>query len=212
VQWVRNNTGWDHAPVRLAVLDPADFPKVTGIPYPTPHAEGSTGLLIVADDVSSHPGFSLWDIPEREINTAWAFHELGHLVARDLRIWSSSAWINELVANIVMAAYVRAERPQFAAYQSGLPPRFRDSPGYDTLSDLDARYFAIGQLNYLWFHFQIAHLADAMVAGRDFGALVEDLRREYPAADLWPIDIAETFTRLERIHPGITGLAGGMAE
>lgn len=211
-RWLHAHTEWRGGPVQVAVLTEDDFPKVTRIPYPTPYAEGLSGLLIVADAVDQHPGFELWDIPSEDLNTAWAFHELGHLVARDLGIWSTSAWVNELVANILMAAYVRSERPQFAAYQAGLPQRFHESPGATTLAELDAVYFAMGQLNYLWFHFQIAALADSMVAGADIGLLVDELRRAFPAQDRRPISVADTFRRLELIHPGITAMAGRLAQ
>ncbi len=212
IGWFRANAGWTVASVRVAVLDSADYARITGIPYPTPHAETRTGFIIIADDIRAHPGFALWDLDAEAVNTAWAFHELGHVIAGDLEIRSGSAWINELIANVFMAAYIRAERPHYAGYQGGMPPRFAAAGRLTRLADLDRIYFEMGQLNYLWFHFQLARLADLMVADGDFGAALAGLRREFPAETSWqPVTIDETFARLERIAPGITAAAGALA-
>lgn len=210
VAWYRRETGWS-VPVRVAVLSKADFPRATSIPYPTPHAETATGFIILADRVDEHPGFDLWDLDAVALNTAWGFHEMGHVLARDLGIASTSAWVGELIANMFMAAYVRAERPALAGFQSGLPPRFREPQRYTSLAEFDALYFGMGQQNYLWFQFEIARLADYLVARGNFPGVVAGLQREFPAARRARESVAETFARLERIRPGVTAAAGALA-
>ena len=208
VAWYREHLAWT-GPVTIAVLNEADFAKVTRIPYPSPHMEPQTGLIIIANQIDAHPGFELWDLAAAPLNTAFALHEVGHLIARDLGIASTSSWINELIANVIMAGYVRAERPDLAGFQNGLPPRFADAGHYRRLAEFDALYFSMGQFNYLWFQFQIARIADYLAADTDFATLIAGLAREFPAAAprrRLPPDAA--LERLERVRPGVTALAG----
>lgn len=207
-QWYRARLGWP-GHLTVAVLDKKDFARITPIPYPSPHAEGGTGLIVIADHVTEHPGFEFWDIDERAINCAWSFHEIGHVIAGELGIASGNFWVNELIASVVMAAYVRAERPQYAGFQAGLPKRFSPTGRYGALSDFDAVYFAMGQWDYLWFHFHIARIADFMVADGDLAAVLAGLKREFSARR--QDSTAETFLRLERIRPGVTAVAGPLA-
>ncbi len=208
--WYRARMGWAGYP-RLAVLDRGDFARATDLPYPTPHAETATGFIILADRVESHPGFELWDLDPAALNLAWALHEIGHVLARDLGIGSANAWIGELIANVVMAAYVRAERPALGGFQRGLPPRFAAPPRYARLAEFDQVYFAMGQANYLWFQFEIARLADFIVAGAEPAVILAGFQREFPLATRRRETVSETFARLERIRPGITASAGTLA-
>ena len=157
----------------------------------------------------SHPGFDLWGIDGRDINAAWTFHEMGHVIAHDLGIASANAWVNELIASVIMAGYVRAERPQFAGFQSGMPPRFANANHFSTLEQFDSLYFAMGQLDYLWFHFYIAQIADYLASGPGgIVAAVNGLKREFPAAANRGVEpVAQTLYRLERITQGVTALA-----
>jgi hypothetical protein len=208
--WFARTTGWVpslNARLRVAVLTAEDYARVGTIPYPTPYTETRTGMIVIADDVSSHPGFELWDIDPFELNIAWAFHELGHKIARDLGIWSPSFFVNELIANVFMAGYIRAERPIFLAYQSGIPPRFADAGALTSLEAFDQVYFSMGQQNYLWFHFHLAEMADFMVKDADFGELIDRLGEEFQLANPRPETVAESLARLERVTPGITALA-----
>lgn len=211
LDWYGAQLGWS-VPVTMAVLDKADYGRITGIPYPSPHAEGRTGLIIMADRIDEHPGFAEWDLDPVGLNTSFVFHEIGHVIARDLGIWSRNSWVNELFANIFMAGYVRAERPQFDGFQSGLPPRFATAGRFRRLADFDELYFSMGQLNYLWFQFQIARTADFMVSDGDFPAVIEGLRREFPMREGRAREsVTSTFARLERIRPGVTAMAAGLA-
>jgi hypothetical protein len=208
VKWYRETLDWSGS-ITMAVLNAADYRRTTLIPYPSPHAETRTRFIIIADHVETHPGFDLWDIDGRAINAAWTFHEMGHVIARDLGIASANLWVNELIASVIMAGYVRAERPQFAGFQSGMPPRFADAGHYETLAEFDQLYFDMGQFDYLWFHFHIARIADHMVSvPGGLSAVVDGLRREFPIeVGRGRETIAQTLVRLERIAPGVAELA-----
>ena len=142
------------------------------------------------------------------MNTAWLFHEMGHVIARDLGTGSGNLWVNELIANVLMAGYIRAERPELIGYQSGMPPRFAEANRFETLAEFDQFYFSMGQLDYLWFHFHIARVAGFMVAGPGgLAVVVEGFLHEFPAgAGRGRESIEETVDRLERISPGVAAL------
>jgi hypothetical protein len=192
----------------MAVLGAADYPRVTPLPYPSPHAETATDFIVVADRADDHPGFDLWDLDNRVVSAAWAFHEVGHVIARDLGIVSANLWVNELIANVIMAGYIRAERPEYIAYQNGMPPRFASENRFDTLAQFDEIYFRMGQLDYLWFHFHLAALADYMVDGPGgLAAMVDGLRREFPLEEGRGREtVAATVERLERIRAGVAAI------
>jgi len=208
IAWYRDVLGWNGS-IAMAVLNEADYRRVTTLPYPTPHTESVTGFIVVADRVEAHPGFDLWDLDGRVVNTAWTFHEIGHVIARDLGIGSANLWINELIANVVMAGYIREERPALISYQSGMPPRFADANRFSTLDEFDQLYFAMGQRDYLWFHFHIAAIADFLVAGPGgLAAAIDGLRQQFPAdAGRGREPVADTLLRLEAIRPGVADLA-----
>ena len=210
LDWYREQLDWS-GQVRMAVLDKVDYGRVTGIPYPSPHAEYRTGLIIMADHIDEHPGFTEWDLEPIGLNTAFGFHEIGHVIAHDLGIWSPNAWVNELVANIFMAGYVRAKRPQLDGFQRGLPVRFATASHTRGIADFDKLYFAMGQLDYLWFQFQIARVADFLVSDQAFPGVVEILRHEFPIEEARGREsVGSTLSRLERIRPGVTVIAASL--
>jgi hypothetical protein len=211
VAWYRRALPWKGS-IAMAVLDRAGFGVATAVTYPSPHAETLTGFIIIADHVTSHPGFDLWDIDERSINSAWLFHEMGHVIAHQLGVGSANLWVNELIASVIMAGYVRAERPEFAGFQSGMPPRFAHANHFRTLAEFDTLYFAMGQLDYLWFHFYIARIADYLVSGPDALAnVVMAMLRQFPELPRrGPETVTQTLERLERVRPGVSALAAGL--
>ncbi len=208
VGWYRGKTGWTGHLV-MAVLNADDWAKVSGaIPYPSPYSENASSLVVMPDRIDRHPGFDQWDLEPVALNAALTFHEIGHVIASQTGIWSNNTWVNELVANAFLAAYVRAERPAFAGLLNGVPPRFTDFGRYTALVDFDDIYYSMGALNYAWFQFKIAALADYLVSGQDFADVVAALRREFPPATGSAREpLLATFERLERIRPGITAKA-----
>lgn len=205
VAWYRGKTGWTGKLV-MAVLNAEDWAAVSeNIPYPSPYAENKTGLVMMPDRIDGHPGFDQWDLEPVGLNAALTFHEIGHVIASSMGLWSSNYWVNELVANAFLAAYVRAERPEFAGLLNGVPPRFTDFGTYTALIDFDDIYFAMGQLNYAWFQFKLAALADYLVSDQDFATVFAGLMREFPdGAREHAAPLEDTLAQLETIKPGFT--------
>lgn len=213
VAWYRAETNWD-GQLKLAVLNAGDYARYAGQPYPVPYAEVATGLVVMPDSIAAFPGFDAWGLEDRALNTSLTFHEIGHAIARDIGLWSNSFWVDELVANVFLAGYLRAARPDDRSLLQGVPPAFREAARTTRLTDLDDLYAGVGLDNYAWFQFRLAAIADHMVEGRDFGALVEGLRAAFPISEtavgmVMPTP-EESLRRLEAIAPGTTALAVDM--
>lgn len=211
--WYRAELGWD-GPMTMAVLDAADYARVTTIPYPVPYAERDTGLVVMPDDISSFPGFDAWGIEAVALNANLTFHEIGHIIAWQTGVWSGSYWVNELVADVFLAAYLRANKPDDRTLLEGVPPAFADAGVITSLSELDRLYAGVGLANYAWFQFRLAAMADHMVADGDFAALIDALRVAFPKDEYVagaPAPSTEVaLARLEAISPGVAAMARDM--
>lgn len=210
--WYRGELDWQGELV-VAVLDAQDWAELVLLPYPVPHAQLLWNVVVMPDSIESFPGFEHWDFDAEELNISLTFHEAGHILANQLGIRSGNHWIEELIANLFLAAHVRAEREDLGAILDGVPPRFSNPGPYDQLADLDNFYAGGGLANYAWFQFRLAEAAGHAVEGRRLAEIVEDLLREFPAASgMLPREtVRRTMERLERIAPGVGGRLGDMA-
>jgi hypothetical protein len=176
-----------------------------------PYAEVVTGLVVMPDSIETFPGFDAWGLDAVDVNANLTLHEIGHAIAHDIGVWSSSHWINELVANVFLAGYLRAERPEDRSLLEGVPPGFADAARTMNLVDLDDLYSGVGLDNYAWFQFRLAAIADFLAADADFGALVANLKAAFPAEEADNASIMptpeEALRRLEAIKPGVSALA-----
>ncbi len=208
--WYRAELGWQ-GEVAVAVLDAADWQAMVSLPYPVPHAERAWNVVVMPDSVERFPGFAKWDLDAALLNEALTFHEVGHLVSPGLGLAAGNHWIDELTANLFLAAYVRAERPDLAPILAGVPPRFANPGPFDQLFDLDSFYAGGGLENYAWFQFRLAALADRIVRNRPFAAVMQAMGQAFPAegADR-RLTVPETLARLERVAPGATALVADM--
>lgn len=100
------------------------------------------------DRIDSFPGFDKWDLDPIALNAALTLHEIGHNVAFQLGIVSGNPWVNELIANVFLAGYARAEEESFAVLLNGVPPRFAEAGVLTYLHELDVLYAAVGLENY----------------------------------------------------------------
>ncbi len=209
--WHRAQLRWT-GNLAVAVLDAEDWAELVMLPYPVPHAELNWNLVVMPDSIASFPGFDLWDFEAEALNVSLTFHEVGHIIANQLDIRSDNHWIEELVADLFLAAYVRGERGDLAAILAGVPPRFSNPGPYDQLADLDFFYAEVGLESYAWFQFRLAEAADRMLAGRRFADIVAGLRREFPKQRaLRRETVGRTLEHLERIVPGATAALADMA-
>lgn len=213
VAWYRETIGWDGR-FAMAVLDEADYERYAGQTYPVPYAEVVTGLVVMPDDISSFPGFDAWGLDAIDLNASLTLHEIGHAIAHDIGLWSSSHWVNELIANVFLAAYLRAERPDDRGLLDGVPPGFADAARTTNLVDLDDLYSGVGLDTYAWFQFRLAAMADFLVADREFKPLIAELTATFPAEEARNASVMptpeEALRRLEAIAPGVSALAADL--
>ena len=201
-------------PIVLALLDPEERQKVSDR-VAIPHsfvARGGPGLIVIPASPTGPPpagheeGF-LQHEPTQ-------FHEDGHILADQLKIWSGNSWVNELVAQMFSVAYIRAERPDlnwvidelFRTRAAETPPR------YTSLADLDYLYSGVGDTNYVWFQQAgLGRLADFLVTDQSFPAVIEKLQKAFPAAEPKQETLEEISAHLEAIRPGFLKEAGSFA-
>ena len=209
--WFSAELGW-RGPLAVAVLDAGDYARVTMTPYPTPFAQRGGNLIVLPDDISAYPGFATWDIAAADIASALAVHELGHLVAGQLGVRPAARWVDELVANLFLAAYSGARRPGLDGMLAGVPPRFGDAVRYRRLVELEAAYGGMSQENYAWFQFRLAALARHVAQGRRLADILDRFRAEFPAGGGEIVLPSADLEKLERIAPGVAALAAGLAD
>lgn len=212
VDWYRETIGWEGR-FAMAVLDDGDYERYAGQGYPVPFAEIVTGLVVMPDDISAFPGFDVWDLEAGHLNQTLTLHEVGHVIAYDIGLWSQSHWVNELMANVFLAGYLRARHPDDRALLEGVPPGFEDAGRTKHLVDLDRLYAGVGLDNYAWFQFRLAEIADHLAADADFATLIRALREAFPSGETGGNNVPtpeESFRRLEAITPGIGAMAAGL--
>ena len=212
VAWFRTVLGHEGA-MLLAVLDAADYPWP--VPYPTPFAEWETGLIVMPRHLDSHPGFDRWGLDAESLNAALALHEAGHIIADQMGLRPALRWVDELVANAFMAAYLQTRHPELGAILAGVPPAFDDAGRLRRLLEFEALYFDMGQENYAWFQFHIARLAGFAVARVPLPELLAGIAGAFathPQAEPDWTDIPGQIARLEAVIPGIGAQIGALAD
>ena len=126
------------APVTLAVLDRETWKKVSTVAVP--NAMVKPGLILFPEHIEDiYPDApkspeSMYPVLGSEAIT---FHEAGHIFADALKL-DRNTFVGEFVANVFMAGYIRAARPDLAFMLNG------PFPGMKT-----PRYTSGGDLNYL---------------------------------------------------------------
>jgi hypothetical protein len=190
-------------PVTLAVLDKPDWGQATPVPYPMPNSK--PGLVTLPSRMEDFPGFAEMKVDADVLAQVISIHELGHLVADKEGIGARNPWINEMVANIFVAEYLAAHRPDLK------PPAARDlpSPRYTSLADLDyLRFDGVSFSNYAWFQFQLNRLSSFVAQKRDLRPVVEQLKIAFPAETSGYLPLPEVLRRMEVVAAGFTGTLG----
>jgi hypothetical protein len=140
---------------------------------------------------------------------AVAFHEAGHIFAHSLKI-DGGGFVNELVANIFMAAFIRAARPDLRFLLQG-PFATAITPRYTSGADLVYLRAGVGADNYFWFQSRLHVLADFCVKRGSFASVIENLRRAFPGGPQYMLQIGDTIARLDTLFPGFHARAGELA-
>lgn len=210
-RWFRAHTAWD-GPLVMAVLDADDWAQLVMLPYPVPHAEIIGSMVVMPKDISGFPGFGDWSLDARRLNLALTVHELGHIIMRGQGVLPGNHWIDELMANVVMAAYVRAHPGDLDFILAGPPEGFANPGPFSQLVDLDNFYAGGGLENYAWFQFRLARLAGHLAAAKPVRDLVAALAAAFPEPPPGIRDtIATTLAKLDAIAPGSSALVADMA-
>jgi hypothetical protein len=203
-QWYDQQVG-KHVDVTLAVLNKADWEKVTDLGYPMPANVGGwrslppPGVLVPArfEDYPNSADFT--DDADLLVQNI-AFHELGHLYAHYIDMKIEDNLLAELYANIFMAAYVRAQRPDMTVFLQG-PSRKLPPERYTSLEDVQYLAADVGFTNYGWFQFQIYRLADLLLKDKPLPKLLAELRKTFSDPVQRPFrDVA---AKLGAIRPAI---------
>jgi len=196
------------APVTLAVLDRETWRKVT--PEILPHAIVRSSLIVFPEHIEDIYPDAFKSLDPVLGAEAVTFHEAGHIFADALKI-DGNTFVGEFLANVFMAGYIRAARPDLVFMLNGPLPEMK-APRYTSGGDLNYLEANLPPENYLWFEMQLQRLADFCVKGRSFGAVVENLAVAFPAVHSRHVNILEASNRLEALFPGFKASAGLIAE
>jgi hypothetical protein len=211
--------------VELAVLDEADWRRVTPVPYGLPHPfQGTPNVVFLGATYEHEAVHDLRarrdDAPEadrervRRAGLSWdeasgrlldlvAFHELGHVYTHALGIDPHRRWFSEMLASYFAYAFLRSERPEMALVWDGVlaalpagPP-----PAHTSLADFERLYVGVGIPNYQWyqaaFQARVAEVYEAQGLG-----FLERVREALPAGTGDDLTTDALLARLERLEPG----------
>jgi hypothetical protein len=196
--------------VYLAVVDQQTYSKLNDVPWPMPYSDpdqASPDVIVFPSRMEDLIG------PETQSKTAGeyvTYHEDGHEFAYALKIRSGNEWVNELVANLFMAAYIDAKRPDLSFVLKG--PAADQHPRYTSLADLDYVYFdGVGFQNYVWFQWHLQRIANFLVTGQSFSSVIGKVRTEFPASAHRQETVEQIVARLDHIRPGVREMLGTLA-
>jgi hypothetical protein len=210
-QWYDQQVG-KHVDITLAVLNKTDWEKVTDFGYPMPFNFGGwrslppAGIVVPTrfEDYPNSADFA--DDPEL-LTENISFHELGHLYAHYTDMEIGDNLLAELYANILMAAYVRAQRPDMLVFLQG-PSRKLPPERYTSLEDVQYIADDVGFTNYGWFEFQIYRMADLLLKDKPLPQLLAELKKTFNDPAQRPFkDVA---AKLETIRPSIAKEMGDL--
>ena len=169
-------------PTTLFVLDKDGYGRLgNGDSWPTPysHTDKQDNVVIFPSHIEEMVGEeSKAKLPGEYI----LFHETGHNFAHRLGIDSGNSWVNELIANMFMAAYIQENRPDLMWVSEGPTAHdFALEPHFTSLRDLDYLYYqGVAPANYVWYQLEIQVLAQLLVKDQAFSEVVRRLKAAFP--------------------------------
>jgi hypothetical protein len=203
-------------PITLAILDAETRQNVSE--GQIPHSYPNFGLIVEPDRLgpaAQPPSGADRDHAAGGIlqGEQGLFHEDGHVLAYFLKILSANDFVNELIANMFMDAYIGAQRPDlnFVLVDQRSGRVKVDGPRYTSLADLDYLYYRVGEANVYWFQWYLGRLADFLVRDQNFPSVVAKLQKAFPAGEVRPMTLDEINGRLASIRPGFLEAAGPLA-
>lgn len=186
------------------VLDRAAYDSVKDGPlWPVPYSDPTSHPNIIVfssriEEIAGHP-------PQEKLAGEYIlFHEAGHDYAAALHIASNNPWVSELIANLFMAEYINARRPDLMWTMDGPSSRgIRTQAHYTSLRDLDyVHYAGVGARNDAWYQYEFEELARFLTAGQSLPVLVKKLQTEFPAASAKQETLEQIVVHPDHIRPG----------
>lgn len=191
--------GWS-LDFRLAVLDRPAWEKVSGVPWPAPFVQQAEAYIVMPNSIVDYPGFDQWSFEDRALTEVLTVHEVGHALGAANGLHSANHWIHELIADLFLAAFIRAREPSMLPLLKG-PPKGFGPFRHTQFADLDYLYAGVGLLNYAWYQFELARIADRMLDEKPFAQVIGALKRE-PGANT-PYLAARSAERVVAVTPSI---------
>ena len=210
-QWYDQQVG-KHVDITLAVLNKTDWEKVTDFGYPMPFNFGGWRSLpppgiVVPTRLEDYPNSAEFTDDPELLTENIAFHELGHLYMHYADMEINDNLLAELYANILMAAYTRAQRHDMLVFLQGPSPKLPPER-YTSLEDVQYIADDVGFTNYGWFEFQLYRMADLLLKDKPLPTLLAELKKTFNDPVQRPFkDVA---TKLETIRPSIAKEMGDL--
>jgi hypothetical protein len=194
-------------PATLAVLDEADWAKVTNTPIP--HADSRSGTLFVPEHLERASTVRPPGLDYALAGEAVLLHEVGHLFFDKLSI-QGSGFVNEMVPNLFMAAYIRAARSDLV-FMLGGPLASTPEPRYTSGADFIYLREYVGIDNYFWFQMHLQRLADFCLSKGSLSSVLAKIQAEFPGGRSYQLPVDQTVRSLDRLFPGFVEAAGSLA-
>ena len=196
----------------VALLGPADWAEVSGVPYGTSHilSEPFTAVLPASSDnmltagvLEAEKGASErtleriavlgYSFPEaaRMLSDFIGFHEMGHIFAEayGIQTWPEEKWLGEFVATYLAYAFLKEYRLELADLWEAVNDAMVESGPrqHSSLADFEELYLGVGP-DYGWYQGRFQQRAKAVygVMGISFIHALKVLLAEKP--DVTPDD------------------------
>lgn len=205
----------------LAVLDSANWIKLTRIPYGLPFVSGphyvvcipatSDNVLaeivsegIADDDLCSSYSMSREEIVKHFVSLI-GFHELGHIYASEYGMSFPNKWTYEFAATFFAYSYLEARRPEMSRLWLDVSEALLEEidPEHKSLSDFEELYVRVGVEDYAWYQMVFLERVKEVYdrKGNDFA----ELYRKHS----WPAQSGNHYLdKMEEIVPGFLDWAG----
>lgn len=180
----------------IAVIDSADWQKVTPIPYGLPFVSGPPYIVCIpanSENVLSNmvarviEGYELnqkYGKTNKEITDLFVsligFHELGHIYARSYGAAFPNKWTFEFAATYFAYFYLDKNFPKERDIWIDVSNTIikEIQPRYTALKDFEMKYAGVGVANYAWYQVVFLLQVEALFKeqGKDFLTRLQDHR------------------------------------
>jgi len=160
----------------LAVLDSADWSKVSSLPYGLPFVSGPPFVVcmpatpdhqlgrLIDKALEADSGIPRDSIPQRvrRFTSFIGFHELGHIYAKELNLPTPNKWTYEFAATYLAYAYLATFYPSDNKEWLSTGIKMADSihPVHTSLKDFEQFYVRVGVANYAWYQVIFLKMVD----------------------------------------------------